>query len=897
MNLSQPLTPISRAYLAKSLSNSKPVLHDAMKSNSCLNKKPIVKLRREINISLVIAFGFCLISIVLTAQAVVLVPPVSTRSNIANGGWSSLGAMPAPAWDGKTLMFHNEQGTLAVTPLSDDVIRVRFTRAQAFGRDHSYAVVDRDLGGANVVVGIGSDSTVLRTATLKVTIQHDPLRISFANNPGEVLDADDPDRGISFVGNQFRDAKLLRDDEHVYGFGEKNGSLDKRGWQLGGYNLVMWNSDTYMHNSSTDPMYVAVPFLLVMRHGQAHGLFLDNTWRSSFDVGREEPNLLTFGAVNGELNYYFINGPEPKKVIERYTTLTGRMPLPPLWSLGYNQCRFSYFPEARVRKIADTFRKDKIPADVIWLDIDYQDGFNPFTWDKDRFPDPKKMISDLRAEGFHTVCIVDAHPKQQVGYAPYDEGMAGKFFVKKSDGSVYEGKVWPANAAKNPGPSVFPDFSKPAARLWWGWLYKDLLNLGVAGIWNDMNEPSVFDSVRGTMPPDLVFDNEGQPSTHLELHNVYGQLMSRATFEGLSQFRPNERPFVLTRASYAGGQRYAAVWTGDNTSDWSSMRQSIPTLLGMGLSGFPFVGADIGGYAGMPSPELYSRWLQVGVFSPFMRSHSENGRPDKEPWAFGKKFEVINRHIIELRYELLPYIYNAMQQASQTGVPALRPLFLEFPDDEKLAGTDDEFMFGDDLLVAPVLHEGMTEREIYLPKGDWFDYSTGKQFTGGQKIKLPVTLDSIPMFVRAGGFIFRQPVVQSTDQMPGNPLKILMAPAGKSESSLYEDDGETLDYRHGEFMKRRFHQTGDDQETTIKISAADGSYRPVKRNLVLETWMDHQPKSVTLLTGYEMAGKILLPHLMGDALAKSKSGWSFADGRITVKINDGFKPMQFVIER
>ena len=867
-----------------------------MKSNSCFNKKPIMKLRRVIKIVLVIAFGLNLTPIGLTAQTVDVVPPVSTRSNIANGGWSSLGAMPTPAWDGKTLMFTNEQGTLAITPLSDDVIRIRFTRAQAFGRDHSYAVVNRDLGGAKVVVSIGDHSTVLQTAAIKLTIQHDPLRISFANKSGEALDADDPERGVSFVENQFRVAKQLRDDEHVYGFGEKNGSLDKRGWQLGGYNLVMWNSDTYMHDSSTDPMYVSVPFYLLMRHGQAHGLFLDNTWRSSFDVGREEPNLLTFGAVNGELNYYFINGPDPKMVIERYADLTGRMPLPPLWSLGYNQCRFSYFPEARVREIAATFRQFKIPADVIWLDIDYQDGFNPFTWDKERFPDPKKMISDLRAEGFHTVCIVDAHPKMQAGYAPYDEGIVGNYFVKKSDGSVYEGKVWPANAAKNPGPSVFPDFSNPAARRWWGLLYKDLLNLGVAGIWNDMNEPAVFDSVRGTMPSDLVFDNEGLPSTHLELHNVYGQLMSRATFEGLSQLRPNERPFVLTRASYAGGQRYAAVWTGDNTSDWSSMRQSIPTLLGMGLSGFPFVGADIGGYAGMPSPELFTRWLQVGVFSPFMRSHSENNRPDKEPWAFGGKYEAINRHTIELRYELLPYIYNVMQQASQTDVPVLRPLFLEFPDDEKLAGMDDEFMFGGDLLVAPVLHEGMTEREIYLPKGDWFDYSTGKQFTGGRKIKLPVTLDSIPMLVRAGGFIFRQPVVQSTDQMPGNPLKILIAPAKESEASLYEDNGETLDYRHGDFMKRRFHQASDDQETTIEISTAEGSYRPARRGLVLETWMDRSPKSVALLTGDEIAGKILLPHLMEDALAKSTSGWSFANGRITVKCNDSFKQMRFVIK-
>ncbi|MEY2466036.1 MAG: alpha-glucosidase [Verrucomicrobiota bacterium] len=749
------------------------------------------------------------------------------------GGWSSLGAMPAPKWDGKVLRFRGEQGTLAITPLSADVVRVRFTRAKAFGRDHSYAVVTHDLGGVEAKVNIGKNSTILQTPALKVIVQHNPLRISFANAAGEILDADDTDRGIAFAGTQFRVAKRLPNDEHIYGLGEKNGRLDKRGWQLGGYNYVMWNSDTWSHDSSTDPIYLSVPFYLSMLNGKAHGLFLDTTWRSSFDIGREEPNLLTFGAVNGELDYYFINGPEPKKVVERYTALTGRTPLPPMWSLGFNQCRYSYYPEARVREIADTFRQKQIPADVVWLDIHYQEGYTPFTWDHERFPDPQKMVSDLRAQGFRTICIVDAHPKKQKGYAPYDEGVAGNFLVKNPDGSVFEGKVWPGNAEKNPAPSVFPDFSNPAARKWWGSLYKSYVDIGIAGIWNDMNEPAVFDSVRGTMPPDVVFDNEGQPSIQLELHNVYGQLMSRSTFEGLAQLRPNERPFVLTRASYAGGQRYAAVWPGDNTSDWSSMRQSIPTLLGLGVSGFSFVGADIGGYAGMPSGELYTRWMQVGVFSPFMRSHSEIGQPDKEPWSFGARNEAINKRTIELRYEILPEIYNAMEQASRTGVPALRPLFLEFPDDGNVTGRDDEFMVGDKLLAAPVLHEGETNREVYLPKGEWFDYWTGRRFDGGKSIHMTVTLDSIPLFVRGGAFVFRGPIVQSTAELPGKPLRVLVTPAIASESSSYEDDGATPDYRTGKFMRRTFRQNRKDKLVTIEISQPEGSYRPAARTLAL----------------------------------------------------------------
>lgn len=826
--------------------------------------------------------------------SIALVGASSPFSSTAADGWTTLGAMPAPAWDGNTLLFHGNQGTLAIVPLSDDVVRVRFTTKQVFGRDHSYAVVNQNLGSPTVKADVGSDFATLTTASLKVTVQYSPLRISFANAAGEILDSDDSARGISFSGTEFRIAKRLDDDEHVYGLGEKTGSLDKRGWKLGGYNYVMWNSDTPAYDSSTDPLYVAVPFFMVLHQGQAHGIFLDNTWRTSFDIGREQPNLLIFGADGGDIDYYFINGPDPKKVIERYTDLTGRMPMPPLWSLGYNQCRWSYYPESRVRLLADTFREKKVPADGLWLDIHYMDGYKPFTWDPQRFPKPKKMISDLRAQGFHLVTILDGHPPALKGYAPYDSGIAGNDFVKWPDGTVYEGPVWPSQAEKNPASSVFPDFSRPATREWWGSLYKSLLDVGVAGIWNDMDEPSVFNTANGTMPMDVVFDNDGQPTTHRELHNAFGQLMSRSTFEGLSRLRPNERAFVLTRSSFAGGQRYAAVWTGDATADWSSMRQSVSMLLGLGVSGFPFVGSDIGGFVRMPSAELCTRWLQVGVFNPFMRMHTEIATPDKEPWSFGWQYEKVNKRAIELRYELLPYIYNVMQQASETGVPALRPLFLEFPDKEYTSTIEDEFLFGSDLLVAPVLWEGAESRYVYLPPGDWFDYWTGKQYTGDTTIQVPVTIDSIPMFVRGGGFIFRQPVVQNTGQMPGNPLHVLIAPATESESSLYEDDGHSLKYKDSDFMKRRFHQVRDEQSTVIEISAPEGSWRPAKRNLFLQIWTDHEPATVIQQLG--SGDKLPLQKFNLSDLTGQPAGWSYADGLLTVKDNDRFEAVRFTVQ-
>ena len=843
-----------------------------------------------------IAFGSAIFGIALAfipvcrAQAV---PPQADTAERATG-WQSLGKMSRPTWNGKTLLFNGEQGVLSITPMSDDVIQVHFKAGNAFGREHSYAVVSRETEVVDPKTEIGADSTTLTTASLKILVQHAPLRISFATVEGESLDADDPVRGISVSEQSFRVAKRLRDDEHVYGFGEKNGRLDKRGWALGGYNYVMWNSDVYMYDASTDPLYVSVPFFMVMSHGRAHGIFLDNTWRTWFDVGHEREDLLSFGSDGGDLDYYFINGPDPKQVIQRYTTLTGRMPMPPRWALGYNQCRYSYYPESRVRLLAQTFREKKVPGDVIWLDIHYQDGYKPFTWDHERFPNPRKMLADLAAQGFRVVSIVDPHPEKEKGYMPYDTGMAGDHFVKRPDGTVFEGPVWPSQAARSPGMSVFPDFSRPETREWWGSMYKGLLDDGIAGIWNDMDEPSVFVAPAVTMPLDLVFDNEGQPTSAREIHNVYGELMSRATFEGLSKLRPNARPFVLTRATFAGGQRYAAVWPGDNTADWAWLRQSIPTLLGLGVSGFPFVGSDIGGFVRPGSAELYTRWLQTGVFYPFMRSHSELSAPDKEPWSFGYQYEPINRRAIELRYELLPYIYNVMAGANETGLPAMRPLFLEYPTDEEAASVDDEFLFGSDILVAPVLWQGATERVVYLPKGEWYDYWTGKHFTGMSRTNVSVTLESIPLFVRGGAFIYKQPVVQHTGEMPGKPLHIWVAPAVESDSAFYEDDGATLDYKKNGFLRRHFHQSRNKDTVLIKISAPEGDYRPAARDLLLEIPLDIEPRSVSLQVG---GNEIKLPRLQADASEKSQRGWQYESGLVTIKNHDQFEAETVTIER
>ncbi|HYC93371.1 MAG TPA: glycoside hydrolase family 31 protein [Thermoanaerobaculia bacterium] len=802
--------------------------------------------------------------------------------------WRPVGDMPRPSRQGSALRFENGEAVAMVTALSPEVIRVRVTPASREPRDHSYAVINRALGEAGATFDIQSARSTLSTSALRVTIQHAPFRVAFATAGGQSLDEDDRTRGTTLgAAGGGRVFKRLRDDEQIYGLGEKNGPLSKRGWKLGGYSFTMWNSDTFGYNESTDPLYVSVPFYISMRGGVAHGVFFDNTFRSNFDIGHQSEGVLSFGAEGGALDYYFIYGPEPKKVLERYTALTGRMPLPPLWALGYHQCRYSYYPESRVRFIADNFRERRIPADVIWLDIHYQDRYRPFTWDPKRFPDPARMIADLRKQGFRTVTIVDPHPPAVRGYAPYDTGLAGDHFVKNADGSIYQAPVWPAKAedgdapdwSKPPGvPSVFPDFSKPAARAWWGSLYADFVKQGVAGIWNDMNEPAVFDTASGTMPLDVRHDNEGQPTDHREIHNVYGMLMTRSTFEGLSKLRPDARPFILSRASFAGGQRYAALWPGDNVSDWTAFRSSIPMLLGLGLSGFPFVGVDIGGFAEAPTPELYTRWLQAGVFYPFMRTHTTFGTPDQEPWSYGVEYEAINRRAIELRYRLLPYIYSAMREAAESGVPAMRPMFVEFPDEGATWGMDDQFLFGPDLLIAPVLRAGVTERGVYLPKGEWYDFWTGRRYTGGRGITVPVTMQAIPIFVRGGAFVFGQPVVQHTGEMAGQPLEVTLYPSGTSERTFYEDAGDGFAYERGGFARRRFRARKEGAATIVEIGAPEGSYRP-------------RPRALQLAVRGVEASRVSMG---GTALPRSD--WTVRDGTVVVTLRDAFERVEIRIE-
>jgi len=801
--------------------------------------------RTSISVRCLLLLAFCLLFLAGSAVA----------------EWQSVGAMTPSEPQGNRITFHSRQATVVVTVLAPDLVRVRMTQGTSPGPDYSYAVAKTDWPKIAPQFMVGQDSRVIRTSELEVRIQLSPFLLSVYDPQGRLISKDADNRGMSWEDQRVRCWKWMPPDEQYFGLGEKSTPLDKRG-----RSYVMWNTDPAGFDASTDPLYQSVPFFLALRNGRAYGIFFDNTYRSSFDLGEESPDLLSFGAEGGELNYYVFSGPSPKQVISRFTELVGRSPLPPRWAIGYIQSRYSYYPERKVRFIAENFRERRIPCDGIFLDIDYMDGFRIFTWDKSRFPDPHRMLSDLRQEGFHVIAIVDPYVKVDPNYWVYQQGVSGGHFLKKQDGTLFTGAGWP-------GESAFPDFASEKVRAWWGSLFQGQLEEDIAGFLTDMNEPTIFRSEghAATFDLDLRHQTDHGPRPHAEIHNVYGMLESAATRDALLRFRPNERPLVITRATYAGGQRYAAQWSGDNWGTWDHLRLSLPMLMTMGLSGLQFSGADIGGIFPVPSPELYTRWLQAGVFTPFCWTHS-GGPGNLEPWAFGNRLEEINRHSIELRYKLLPYLYNAFWQAAETGIPVMRPLLLDYPDDPTAVAQNDEFLLGGDLLIAPVTKDDESGREVYLPRGVWYDFWTDRRATGPQSLAGDAPLERIPLFVRGGAIIPSQQLTQYAGQAPLGPLIFDVYPEGASTAQYYEDDGISFDYQRGISLLQSLTVVPDAQGLSVELSARQGRYTPPARSLVIKVHAQRSRPRQVVIDGKELAFRSSAKEL--DAAA---DGWTYDD--------------------
>lgn len=756
-------------------------------------------------------------------------------------------------------------------------VRIGIAADGVFERDFSYAV-DPAVTNDNPAVSVSQNATQVTIAArdgAKVIIERRPFRLKVLDESGAVLMQDDPAHPTWFdrATKEFGTTKLRPSElETYYGFGEKAFPEMARNGKF----IVNWNTDTFSYAVGTDPVYQSIPFFYALHDGKAYGLFFNNTFRTWFDMGKSSPGRYSFGANGGELDYYVFTGGEersPKKVLEDYSRLTGRTPLPPIWALGNQQSRWSYFPEKRVREIAEGFRKHRIPADVLYLDVDYMDGYRVFTWDKNRFPDPAKMISDLKADGFRTVLIIDPGIKTDDKYEAYADGKRQGVFVKNPDGTELVRNVWPEASA-------FPDFTDPKAREWFGGQYRRHLDEGIAGFWVDMNEPGVFVPEKTkqpeivhhpekTFPYDTPHAGDGFKDTHLRYHNVYGMQMARATFEGVSKLAPEKRPFVLTRAGFAGVQRYSAVWTGDNYASWDHLALTIPMLANMSVSGVPFVGADAAGFNDMPSGELFARWMQAAALTPFFRAHSVGWVGNKEPWEFGDEFTKINRSTIELRYKFLPYLYTLFREHERTGAPVMRPLWYEFPNDKQSYVINDEFMIGSDVLVAPVVKEGMRTRGIYLPVGaDWIDWWTGTRIESGKIHYLQTPLDRLPIFVRVGAVIPTQDVIQHTGQMPSSPITLNVItgikPGVTEKALLYQDAGEGYGYRGQDYREIAIeHSAG-----VLKLSRT-GSFNGQRIRYIHAVGVPGKPKEMLadgrkLDMDYEVGTKRLKVEINGD---------------------------------
>ena len=801
----------------------------------------------------------------------------------AQGSGAAAFVLPVEAHTPSGVQISASTLTLRVDALRPDVLRVRMFPTGHPAEDASWAVLP---AARTARVPVTSEPGGFSTSAMRVTISA-ALELTVSDLRGNVLQSDA--RPVAWSEDGFKVTKRKDAEDHFFGLGDKPGPLDRAGEAF-----TMWNTDSWGAQESTDPIYKSIPFFLEMHSGRTLGVLLDNTYRTFFDFGRERSDRYTFSAPNGPLDYYLLYGPEPKQVVESYAWLTGPTPLPPLWSLGFQQSRYSYFPRAQVEEIATHLRADHIPSDVLYLDIDYQVKNRPFTVDAERFPDFPGMIHKLAAEHFHTVLITDLHiadlPNQ--GYAPYDSGEAGDHFVKEN-GKDYVGPVWP-------GPSVFPDFTREQTRQWWGTLYKDFVADGVAGFWNDMNEPAVFRYPSKTMPDDVEHRidepaslGEGFASrmaAHTEIHNIYGMENSRATWEGLLTLKPNLRPFVLTRASYAGGQRYAATWTGDNLSSWAHLRQTTPQLLNLGLSGFSFAGADVGGFGGSPSPDLLTRWIMLAAFQPLDRDHASKGTRPHEVWVDGPEHEAIRRRYIEERYRLMAYLYTTAEETSRDGLPIIRPLFLEFPhaaSDEHPLDNDaaGEFMFGPSILVAESpMPDDVAPYEVHLPPGIWYDYWTGAMLdrrapVGSHDLEIhdPTSTDvkalpaifvepklgELPVYVRAGAIVPMQPLVQSTDEVPVGPLTLRVFPPAKNElcgGDVYSDDGKSYDFRNGAYL--RLHVTCEftpEGALAVHIAQREGSFTPWWTQLRIEV-VGFTPKAsqATIAGRHEAMGRTAL---------------------------------------
>jgi alpha-glucosidase len=726
-------------------------------------------------------------------------------------------------WLGKSI-DSNVQCLLAGTLLGGEVIRIRTIRGIQFDESR-YQLSNSETGTLpyhSWIVSHGDEQwpEFLNQSQVQATLE--PYL-----------------QGFLFDTNAIRLIRPLAFREHIYGLGERTGTMNKRG-----HAFPIWNVDPpHPHNIETMTMYTSIPFYLGLHidDGSSSGVLIDHTGRVDMDLGRTHDSETAITVEGDSLIAYFFLGPKSGDVLRQYTELTGHMPLPPRWALGYQQSRWSYTSQEQVLHIANLLRERNHPCDAIWLDIDYMQGYRNFTWNTEQFPDPAQMINDIHKQGMRLVTIIDPGTKVDEKYFVYQQGMEHDYFCRYISGQIFTGSVWP-------GECVFPDFSRAKVRNWWGNNYQGFLNQGVDGIWNDMNEPSLTNFLSDKHGPSLHGDTmsndvlhragendvtgpDGPPVLHKFFHNAYGMEMARASYEGLRHLQPDRRPFILTRSGTAGMQRYAALWTGDNTSLWEHISMAIPMCLNIAMSGVPFVGVDIGGFWEASNGELLVRFAQLASLMPFCRNHNSLSQPDQEPWAFGEPYESAYRIAIEQRYRLMPYLYTLFHEASISGAPIIRPLYYHYAQDEQAYDAEQEFLLGDSILSAPIFEQGATSKNVYLPAGNWFDFWTGNMYPGKGWSEISSSLEQWPLFVRGNSIIPTGPLMQYTNQRPIDPLTFSCYMTGDelANYTLYEDDGSTFEYRNGHFSQISISCRVIGDEAIVEIEEHFDNYQPPRQ--------------------------------------------------------------------
>jgi alpha-glucosidase len=701
---------------------------------------------------------------------------------------------------------------------NDNIIRVRVSKNKTLN-NFSYALVDTTLPSFNdITVEDKGNIISLSTKMIVAEIQKQPFfKITFKDKNENIINQDIDDNGTSFTGDKVTVYKRMQESEHFVGMGEALGNLDRRGT-----GITLNNTDNYKFGDPRVPMYSSIPFYMGIHHDIIYGIFFNNSYKSFFNFGLSTP-FTSVSFDGGDVDYFFLYDTSVAKIIEHYTSLTGRMQLPPMWSLGYQQSRCTYYPQDKVMWIAETFRGKQIPLEGIVLDADYQYSYEPFRTNTKRFPDLLKLSSHLAKMNIELTASVYPGVNIDSSYDSYNDGLKKDVFIKTSDGKVFQTEIAPLKVH-------LPDYTNPKTRQWWIDKMKWMQDNGINGYWNDMNEPAVGGSY---LPENLAFDFDGRKATAAEAKNVYGFQMARSSYEAALKYRNGQRPFVLTRSGFAGVQRYSAMWSGDNTASDEGLLTSVLLNNQFGLSGVPFVGDDLGGYIGDGSKSLYTRWIEVGIFSPYCRNHREFFGAANEPWAYGEEAEAISKTYIGFRYKLMPYIYSAFYEASQTGMPIARSLCIDYPFDDQVYDHNYqyEFLFGNDMLVVPLTSKE-TCKKIYLPQGDWYNIYTDEKITGAKEFSQEVPTFELPIYINGPAIIPLQSLVQSTKEKPSDTLFVhIYNGAEKNVFTYYEDDGKTFNYKKGDYCKRNIEFDGSKKQ--IIFEEQQGSYNSQFRHVRL----------------------------------------------------------------